>query len=54
MNNSSFMEKSLNYPFICNFLVNMSSKTNGDLQTIAKAVPPMDTSVDCFLQYSHH
>ena len=49
MNNFSFMEKSSNYPLIFNFLVNISSKTRGDLQTIAKAVSPIDTSIDYFL-----
>lgn len=50
MNNFSFAEKSSNYPFISNFLVNIFSKTMGDLQTIAKIVPPIDTNIDCFLE----
>lgn len=44
------MEKSSNYLFTSNFLVNISSKTRGNLQTIAKAVPPIYTCVRCFLE----
>lgn len=49
MNHFIFMEKSSNYSFAFNFLVNTSSQTNDDLQTIAKAVPPISTGVACFL-----